>query len=496
MSVTLSVRQLQPFGVELTNINLKSPEQRLSIQNLLYQNGVVVIPANGACAGADPIHNDDSLLKLASIWGELEKGHPVNESVDDAKHVQVLETMGDSGIPADSFLFHSDISWRVNPSRASVLCGRIIPGSGGNTRFRSANMMYRSLSPELQERLHGISGIHSLQEGYARVGRPDAVKNEIQAIHPAVIKHPNTGVPLLYFNENFTVALVGMSDEESSPLLARVFEQSACSSKILSHTWTVGDVVIWDNYGVQHQALADYDGLRRMHRVVVHDPHMRTARYVEKNTISESMQQIEYYLRKQGDDNRMGYDQWAVRYEHDAAQAGYNIPLMATDLLAQHLSALSDVGRLEARILDVAAGTGLNALHLMQNHHLTNIEAMDVSTGMMFEAQRRELYRAYHEEDANKPFPFSSGEYDAVLCIGGLGIAQIRAQPALEQFVRVTKKGGLVVMSMREAEVEYTDEVQRLVESGVAEVVHEHAFVGIEQNKNVRHCIFVLQVRG
>nr|VFK02989.1 MAG: hypothetical protein BECKH772B_GA0070898_103196 [Candidatus Kentron sp. H]VFK03307.1 MAG: hypothetical protein BECKH772A_GA0070896_103166 [Candidatus Kentron sp. H]VFK05943.1 MAG: hypothetical protein BECKH772C_GA0070978_103146 [Candidatus Kentron sp. H] len=57
----------------------------------------------------------------------------------------------------------------------------------------------------------------------------------------------------------------------------------------------------------------------------------------------------------------------------------------------------------------MAAGTGLNALHLMQNHGLTNMEAMDISTGMMFEARRRELYRAYHVADANRPFPISQG---------------------------------------------------------------------------------------
>ncbi|NES81631.1 MAG: TauD/TfdA family dioxygenase, partial [Moorea sp. SIO2B7] len=277
---TLSVHQLKPFGVKLTNVDLKSPEQYDRIRELLYENGVVIIPADGASVSAEPIQADASLLKLAALFGKLENYHPVNEAKDTAGKVQILETMGDTGIPSDSFLFHSDMSWRVNPSRASVLCGSILPPSGGNTCFQNANQMYRNLSPKLKEQLHGISALHSLKRGYARVNRPDDVKNDVQSIHPAVIKHPETGVPLLYLNPNFTVSLVGMSEQESTDLLNRVFEEASRRDQILSHSWTPGDVVIWDNFGVQHLAKADYQGLRRMHRVVAHDPHLRTERYV------------------------------------------------------------------------------------------------------------------------------------------------------------------------------------------------------------------------
>ncbi len=490
---TLSVHQLQPFGVKLTNVDLNSPEQCDRIRELLYENGVVIISADGASVGAQPIQADASLLKLAGLFGKVETYHPVNEAKDTAGKVQILETMGDTGIPADSFLFHSDMSWRVNPSRASVLCGEILPPSGGNTCFQSANQMYRNLSPELREQLHGISALHSLQKGYARVNRPDDVTHDIQSIHPAVIKHPDTGVPLLYLNPNFTVSLVGMSDRESTELLNRVFEEANRPDQVLCHSWTKGDVVIWDNFGVQHLARADYQGLRRMHRVVAHNPYLRTERYVgEIGDVQEAIGNIEHYLKQ--DDNQAGYEEWALRYEQDVDRAGYKIPAIATDILAQYLHKLVQTEK--PRILDVAAGTGQNALLLMRNHGLTNLEAMDVSTGMLFEARRRELYRKYHVEDANQPFPMPECQYDAVLCVGGLSASQIRSKPALEEFIRVTKDGGLVVLSMRQAESEYTVEVSRLVTAGVAEVVREHSFVGIETNEEVRHQIFVLRSLG
>ncbi|NEP24154.1 TauD/TfdA family dioxygenase [Moorena sp. SIO3I6] len=486
---TLAVHQLKPFGVKLTNVDLNSPEQCDRIRELLYENGVVIIPADGGSVGPQPIQADASLLKLAGLFGQVENYHPVNAPKDTAGKVQILETIGDTGTPADSFLFDSNMSWRVNPSRASVLCGEILAPSGGNTCFQSANQMYRNLSPELREQLHGISALHSLQKGYARVNPPDDVTNDVQAIHPAVIKHPDTGVPLLYLNPNFTVSLLGMSEEESTELLNRVFDEANRPDQVLCHSWTKGDVVISDNLGVQHLARADNQGLHRMHRVVAHDPYLRTERYVgETGDVKEAISNIEHYLKQ--DDNQAGYQEWAFRYEQDVNRAGYKIPAIATDILAQYLGQLVQTDK--PLILDVAAGTGKNALLLMRNHGLTNLEAMDVSTEMLFEARRRELYHKYHVEDANQPLPIPDRQYDAVLCVGGLSGSQIRAQPALEEFIRVTKDGGLVVLSMREAESEYTAEVSRLVTTGVAEVVHKHSFVGIESNQEVQHQIFVL----
>lgn len=488
---TLVVHQLKPFGVKLTNVNLDSPEQRDRIRHLLWENGVLIIPWDGAVTETEPINTDASLLKLASLFGKLENSHPVNESKDVAGRVEVLDTMCDTEFSSDSKLFQSDMTWRVNPSRASVLCGSILPPSGGNTCFQSANQMYHNLSSELREQLHGISAIHSLQRDYPRHNQPEDLNKEIQSIHPAVIKHPETGVPLLYLNANFTVGLLGMPEQESTALMKRVFSEASRPDQILSHSWTTGDVVVWDNFGVQYLEMADYQGLRRMRRVVVHDPCLRTERYIGDNgQVEEAMQNIEYYLKR--DDNCAGYEDWAVRYENDIDRAGYNIPRTATNILAHHLSGHSN--GVPPRILDIAAGTGKNALYLMQNHGLTNIEGMDISTGMLFEARRRELYEAYHVEDANQPLPMPSKEYDAVLCIGGLSTSQIRAIPALSEFIRITKDRGFVVFSMRQAHSEYLDEVHRLVAQGVAEVAQEHSFVGIEANEKIRHSIFVLQV--
>ena len=73
---------------------------------------------------------------------------------------------------------------------------------------------------------------------------------------------------------------------------------------------------------------------------------------------------------------------------------------------------------------------------------------------------------------------------------------QIRAQPALGEFIRDARDSGLAVFSIRKAHGEYIDEVHRLAASGVAEVIDEQSFIGIESNEKIRHRIFVLRARA
>ncbi|MDY6805437.1 MAG: TauD/TfdA family dioxygenase [Cyanobacteriota bacterium] len=417
----LSVHKLKPFGAKLTNVDIDSQEHRDRIRELLYENGVLIIPGDAARNGAREIHADESLLELARLFGKLENYHPVNKSKDSAGRVQILETMGDTGIPADSFLFHSDISWRVNPSCASVLCAKILPPSGGDTCFQNANHMYQRLSPELKERLHNISGIHSLKEGYSRVNRPDDVKSDIVSIHPAAIEHPETGVPILYLNENFTVGLVGMSEEESNALLERVFSEASSPEYILSHSWKLNDVVIWDNYGVQHLAKADYQGLRRMHRVVAHNPHLRTEPYV----------------------GNAGQVEQADRYNEARNPFG-----------VQEILGFIRAGD---AVLDAGCGTGQHVQHLAQVAN--RVVGLDTDSARVAIAQERyrHLDNASFKVGSVTKLPFEDSSFDVLLLaqvlhhLGGDGvhaedILREQCKQALVEAKRVLRRGGRVVL--------------------------------------------------
>jgi alpha-ketoglutarate-dependent taurine dioxygenase len=64
--------------------------------------------------------------------------------------------------------------------------------------------------------------------------------------------------------------IVNMDLDEGRALLASLLDRSTGPDKVYSHTWSIGDTVIWDNRGVLHRA-APYppDSPREMLRTTV-----------------------------------------------------------------------------------------------------------------------------------------------------------------------------------------------------------------------------------
>ena len=83
--------------------------------------------------------------------------------------------------------------------------------------------------------------------------------------------HPLTGRVALYLSTpQRCVAVSGMSQAESARTVASLFEHSTRAENTVRHTWSPGDVVMWDNACVLHKA--DHSGVvgdRVMHRGMV-----------------------------------------------------------------------------------------------------------------------------------------------------------------------------------------------------------------------------------
>jgi alpha-ketoglutarate-dependent taurine dioxygenase len=59
----------------------------------------------------------------------------------------------------------------------------------------------------------------------------------------------------------------GMEIDDGRKLLADLLDRATSADKVYRHTWSVGDVVIWDNRGVLHRACPyDPSSPRDMHR--------------------------------------------------------------------------------------------------------------------------------------------------------------------------------------------------------------------------------------
>jgi alpha-ketoglutarate-dependent taurine dioxygenase len=65
-------------------------------------------------------------------------------------------------------------------------------------------------------------------------------------------------------------SIEGMDEEDGAALLSALLRRATEPEHVLTHRWSVGDLVIWDNRGTLHRAThyTEHSG-RRMHRVTL-----------------------------------------------------------------------------------------------------------------------------------------------------------------------------------------------------------------------------------
>ena len=214
-------------------------------------------------------------------FGELHI-HEYVKGMDDFPEVmRVVKT------EADRFNFggtwHSDVSYHATPPLGSILYALEVPATGGDTLFANQYLAYETLSDGTRDLLEGRRAVHSAEAIYGAAGAFDgryksgagmAVRETPAAFdeseHPVFRTHPETGRKALYVNGNFTTRLSGMTAEESAPILQRLHAHATIPDFCCRFRWEAGSVAFWDNRCVQHYAVNDYAGKRRvMHRVTV-----------------------------------------------------------------------------------------------------------------------------------------------------------------------------------------------------------------------------------
>jgi len=172
--------------------------------------------------------------------------------------------------------WHSDVSFRREPAQASLLYGIEVPDNGGDTMFASLSKAYAALSDAMKRLLGTLDAVHDFRVAAVSSGsyaQSDLANQDFdgknRAIHPVVVRHPETGRPTLYVNPGFTSHLDGFDQAESDALLRFLYTHCQRPEFIYRHRWSQGDMVIWDNRCTMHFAVSDYNADRYMHRATV-----------------------------------------------------------------------------------------------------------------------------------------------------------------------------------------------------------------------------------
>jgi taurine dioxygenase len=175
--------------------------------------------------------------------------------------------LGDAGA-----YWHSDISYKPEPSLGSLLHAQELPGEGGDTLFADQHLAWEALSPALQQRILPLKAEHSYLAKYEELRaknpwRPQLSQAQVDqvrpAVQPVVRTHPETGRRALFVSEHFTTGIVGLPKEESDALLAELFAHSVKPDFVYRHRWQPHDLVFWDNRSVMHLAAGTPDAMRR-----------------------------------------------------------------------------------------------------------------------------------------------------------------------------------------------------------------------------------------
>jgi len=175
-------------------------------------------------------------------------------------------------------VWHSDTAYLERPPMATMLIAREVPPQGGDTLFASAAAAYEALSEGLKATLAPLRAVNSSRKADASKTREDFQKKYgaatnaevLEAEHPVVRTHPETGRPALYVNLGHTTRFAGWTEEESRPLLEFLFAHITRPEFTCRFHWQPGSIALWDNRAVQHYPVNDYHGHRRvMHRITL-----------------------------------------------------------------------------------------------------------------------------------------------------------------------------------------------------------------------------------
>lgn len=242
-------------GVDLAELDDDTWDE---IHDAFLTYGLLVFPAQ---------HNldDESQGAFALRFGKTEQMHPKQASpIARFSNQKADGTLAQPGQQQYQMLkgnegWHTDSTYMPLAAKAGMLMALVVPPEGGETEFADMRAGYDALDDATKEQLEGLSAYHSLYQSQSKLGYMHTTDNQYgfhdkgAPLRPVIKTHPETGRKSLYTGRH-AYGIPGMSEQESETLLAKLLADACQPPRIYRHSWTVGDLVVWDNRCVLHRA--------------------------------------------------------------------------------------------------------------------------------------------------------------------------------------------------------------------------------------------------
>jgi taurine dioxygenase len=259
------------LGAELSGLDLSQPlrpQDLAALRSAWLEHGVVFL--------RDQHLTSEQYMAFAHAMGTPVE-YPFVKGIDGFPVIIEIKKLEHEKVNFGG-VWHSDTAYLEQPPMATMLLAREIPPYGGDTMFSNQVQAYESLSDGMKRLLDGLVGVNTSakadvtrtrEDRLAEVGRTDA-NSQYEAEHPVVRTHPETGRKALYVNSAHTARFVGMTEEESAPLLQFLFAHQKKEEFTCRFRWQVGSLALWDNRCTHHFPINDYHGFRRLlHRITL-----------------------------------------------------------------------------------------------------------------------------------------------------------------------------------------------------------------------------------
>jgi len=268
--------QIVPSG-EVLGASVEELDLRSALSGQETEHLIQALGAHSVLRFPGQSLNARQLRDFAARFGELEvnvASGPFQEP--GIPEVMTLSNIVENGRPiglADAGQdWHTDMSYSKTIAFANVLYGIKIPRRDGkplgNTEFCSMHAAYDGLPGELKKRLEGKTVLHDfnkfwdkmrLEKGSKRLPLTEAQKKAKPPVsHPIFLTHPITGRKVLYANPGYSMRINELPQKESDETLEFLFAHQTKPEYRYASRWSEGDVLMWENFGTIHNAVADY----------------------------------------------------------------------------------------------------------------------------------------------------------------------------------------------------------------------------------------------
>jgi taurine dioxygenase len=258
------------LGAQIHGLDLRrdmSGETLRALEAALIEHKVLVL-RNQPLSTAEHV-------AVSRLFGELEV-HPMRPQ-GELPEILVLDNHKDNPVLSTD-VWHSDTTFRKNPTKYTILRCQIIPKVGGDTLWADMTAAYDGLSAPFKAMLAGLRAVHDFKnfralfskspEDQARLARMEEMFPNPS--HPVIRTHPVSGRKAIYVNPQFTLHIEGLHRDESRAILDALFAQAQVPEYQFRLRWEPDTIVFWDNRSTQHYAANDYyPQRRRMERTAV-----------------------------------------------------------------------------------------------------------------------------------------------------------------------------------------------------------------------------------